>query len=66
MTNQIPTLPAYGEAEFHVDVGLSLFNGLRFLQSVLQSPRKELNYRLTGKIEVAGVQGWGVYCPSLM
>jgi len=54
VSRQAVTIPAFGEAVLDVEVVSSLLGMLRQLQSLQQEQREVLQYRLSGKLALAG------------
>jgi len=52
-TPDLPVVPAYGEAQATVTVSLSLLNGVRFVNSLMQNPDRPLQYRLEARLDLA-------------
>ena len=51
-TTALPLLPAYGEADIELAASVSLLEGLRFLNNLLQKPKDQLRYRLQAKLDI--------------
>ena len=51
VAHDIEPVPAYGEALIPVEVGLSLFNSLRFVQQFLQKPLQQVHYQLNTRLD---------------
>lgn len=55
----LPVIDGYGEGVFTVTASASLFEGLRFLNDLLNSPTDLVDYRLTTKLDV------GTFIPAI-
>ena len=53
--NELPVVPAYGEAEFKVIATVSLIEGMRFVQDLLQKAQGKVDYRLQVKLDVGAM-----------
>ncbi|MDE1461989.1 LEA type 2 family protein [Spartinivicinus poritis] len=51
VTNQIPSVPGYSSTDFTVETSTNLINSIRFINDVLQHPKKQLNYELKAKMQ---------------
>ena len=51
VTNNIPSIEGYSSADFTVETSTNLINSIRFINNVLQQPKKQLNYELKAKIQ---------------
>lgn len=51
VSNDIPTIPAYGSASFTVEAQASFMEGLKLVQSLMASKTKELGYVLSVKLD---------------
>ncbi|MBD1388841.1 LEA type 2 family protein [Neiella sp. HB171785] len=54
-TNDLPAVPAYGEAEFKLPAQLSLFDGIRLATSLLKSKPKQIDYEVNIKLDAGGL-----------
>ncbi|MCP8690277.1 LEA type 2 family protein [Marinobacterium sedimentorum] len=52
VANNLPDVPAYGEADFSVTATADLLNGFRLLTDLLQSRRDSVNYELTARLDL--------------
>lgn len=52
VANDIPEIPAYSEVPLEIIANVDLFNGLRFIQSLLEKPTDQLSYELVAKLEL--------------
>ncbi|HUW76922.1 MAG TPA: LEA type 2 family protein [Gallionella sp.] len=57
--NELPVVPAYGEAEFKVTATVGLIESMRFVSDLLQNARGQVAYRLDAKLDI------GALIPSL-
>jgi LEA14-like dessication related protein len=53
--NNLPEIPAYGEARITLTAALSLIDGLQLIADLLQDPRDVLNYELNAKLDVGAI-----------
>ncbi len=53
--NELPVVPAYGEAEFKVTASVGLVEGMRFVNDMLQKGRGQVTYRLEAKLDVGAM-----------
>jgi LEA14-like dessication related protein len=53
--NELPVVPAYGEAEFKVIATVSLMEGMRFVQDMLKNENAQVDYRLQAKLDVGAM-----------
>lgn len=53
--NQLPDVPAYGEAEFKVVATVGLFESIRFVNDMLQNSRGQITYNLKTKLDVGAI-----------
>lgn len=53
--NELPVVPAYGEAEFKVVATVGLFEGIRFVNDMLQNSRGQVAYTLKAKLDVGAI-----------
>lgn len=49
-SNQVPVVPAFGEADFKVKVSTNLLGGIKLLNDVLNNPRDTVHYELKAKL----------------
>ncbi|GGA71179.1 hypothetical protein GCM10011369_11170 [Neiella marina] len=54
-TNDLPKVPAYGEAEFKLPAKLSLFDSIRLATSLLKSKPKAIDYEVNIKLDAGGL-----------
>jgi LEA14-like dessication related protein len=52
--NDLPVVPAYGSAEFEVDLSPDLLGGLRLLGDLMANPTETFNYRFAARLDVGG------------
>lgn len=50
VTSNVPTVPAFGEARFTVEVSTNLVGGIKLLNDLLNNPRDSLPYELRAKL----------------
>jgi len=53
--NELPVVPAYGEAEFKVIATVSLMEGMRFVQDMIKNANGQVAYRLQVKLDVGAM-----------
>ncbi|MGA8864940.1 MAG: LEA type 2 family protein [Gallionella sp.] len=53
--NELPVVPAYGEAEFKVTASVGLVEGIRFVNDMLQNGRGQVAYRLEAKLDIGAM-----------
>jgi hypothetical protein len=53
--NELPVVPAYGEADFKVIAAVSLMEGMRFVQDMLKNANGQVAYRLKVKLDVGAM-----------
>lgn len=53
--NELPVVPAYGEAQFKVIATVSLMEGMRFVQDMLKNANGQVDYRLQAKLDVGAM-----------
>ena len=53
--NELPVVPAYGEAQFSVIAAVSLMEGMRFVQDMLRNANGQVSYRLQAKLDVGAM-----------
>ncbi|WP_163832834.1 LEA type 2 family protein [Spartinivicinus ruber] len=51
VTNKIPGVAGFSSTDFTVETSTNLINSIRFLNDVLQQPKKQLNYELKAKMQ---------------
>jgi LEA14-like dessication related protein len=67
--NELPVVPAYGEAQFNVIATVSLMEGMRFVQDMLKNANGQVDYRLQVKLDVGAmipvirIEKTGSYAP---
>lgn len=67
--NMLPVVPAYGEAEFKVIATVGLFEGIRFVNDMLQHSHGQVAYSLKAKLDVGAmlpaidIEKTGSYAP---
>lgn len=53
--NDLPVVPAYGNAEFKVTATVGLIESMRFVNDMLQKSRDQVAYRLQAKLDVGAL-----------
>lgn len=53
--NDLPSVPGYGEADFKVLAVVSLMEGLRFVNSMMQKPATEVRYKVQAKLDIGAL-----------
>lgn len=53
--NELPVVPAYGEAEFTVIATVGLIEGIRFVNDLLQNTQGQIAYRLQSKLDIGAM-----------
>lgn len=53
--NELPAVPAYGEAEFKVIATVGLMEGIRFVNDLLQNKQGQVAYRLQTKLDIGAM-----------
>jgi LEA14-like dessication related protein len=53
--NDLPVVPAYGDAEFKVTATVGLIESMRFVNDMLQNTRGEVGYRLKAKLDIGAL-----------
>ncbi len=53
--NNLPVVPAYGEAEFKVNASVGLFEGMRFLNDMLKSADGQVDYRVQANLDLGAL-----------
>lgn len=53
--NELPDVPAYGEAEFKVIATVGLIEGIRFVSDLLQNAPGQVAYRLHTKLDIGAM-----------
>ena len=53
--NELPDVPAYGEAEFKVIATVGLIEGIRFVNDLLQNTSGQVAYRLQTKLDIGAM-----------
>lgn len=51
-TADVPRVPAYGEAEVHVVLSVSLLSGARLISRLMERPDQTLRYRLESRFDL--------------
>lgn len=59
VSNDLPTIPAYGEGDLSVTASVSLIQGFQLLRDLMETPRDRLAYTLTAKLDL------GTFYPAL-
>lgn len=52
--NELPVVPAYGSADFTVDLSPDLLGGLRLLGDLMANPTEVFDYRFAARLDVGG------------
>ncbi len=52
--SDLPVVPAYGSAEFTVDLSPDLIGGLRLLGDLMANPTETFDYRFAARLDVGG------------
>jgi LEA14-like dessication related protein len=55
VANELPEVPAYGEADLKVLANVSLFDGIRLVNDLLSKPRDQVSYRLQAKLDIGAM-----------
>lgn len=50
--NEVPEIPAYGSAEFHVTASTNLMQSFKLLSELLNKPQSVLDYSLNAKLDL--------------
>jgi len=53
--NELPVVPAYGDAEFKVTATVGLIESMRFVNDLLQNARGQVAYRLEAKLDIGAL-----------
>jgi LEA14-like dessication related protein len=53
--NDLPVVPAYGDAEFKVTATVGLIESMRFVNDMLQNKRGQIAYRLKAKLDIGAM-----------
>jgi LEA14-like dessication related protein len=53
--NELPVVPAYGEAKFNVIATVGLVESIRFVNDMLQNAHGEVAYRLAAKLDLGAM-----------
>jgi LEA14-like dessication related protein len=53
--NELPVVPAYGEAEFKVIATVGLIEGMQFVNDMLQNKDGQVTYRLQSKLDIGAM-----------
>lgn len=53
--NELPVVPAYGQAEFNVTATVGLIEGMRFVNDMLQNGHGQVAYRLQAKLDIGAM-----------
>jgi LEA14-like dessication related protein len=53
--NELPVVPAYGEAEFNVIATVGLIEGMQFVNDMLQNAHGQVAYRLQSKLDIGAM-----------
>jgi LEA14-like dessication related protein len=54
--NELPEVPAYGEAEFKVTATVGLIEGIRFVNDLMQNTPGQVAYRLQTKLDIGAME----------
>jgi len=52
--NDLPVVPAYGSADFTVDLSPDLLGGLRLIGDLMANPTETFDYRFAARLDVGG------------
>jgi hypothetical protein len=52
--NDLPVVPAYGSADFEVDLSPDLIGGLRLIGDLMARPSETFDYRFAARLDVGG------------
>ncbi len=52
--NDLPIVPAYGSADFEVDLSPDLIGGLRLIGDLMANPTETFDYRFAARLDVGG------------
>jgi LEA14-like dessication related protein len=53
--NDLPVVPAYGDAEFKVTATVGLIESMRFVNDMLQNSRGQIAYRIKAKLDIGAM-----------
>jgi len=53
--NELPVVPAYGEAEFKVIASVGLIEGMQFVNDMLQNAHGQVAYRIQSKLDIGAM-----------
>jgi len=53
--NELPVVPAYGEAEFYAIATVGLIEGIQFVNDMLQNANGQVAYRLQSKLDIGAM-----------
>jgi LEA14-like dessication related protein len=53
--NDLPVVPAYGDAEFKVTATVGLIESMRFVNDMLQNSRGQVAYRIKAKLDIGAM-----------
>ena len=52
VSNNLPTVEPYGEADIYLEAGIDLLSGVRLFSSLINEPRDVFNYAFSAKLDV--------------
>jgi LEA14-like dessication related protein len=55
VANNLPEIPAYGEATITLTATLSVLEGIRLITDLLQRPRDKLNYAFNAQLDLGAI-----------
>lgn len=55
VANELPVVPGYGAADIKLLASVSLLDGMRFVNQLLQKPAGQVDYRLQAKLDVGAL-----------
>ncbi len=54
VSNNLPTVEPYGEADIYLEAGVDLLSGIRLLSSLMNDPRDSFKYGFKAKLDPRG------------
>ncbi len=54
VSNNLPTVEPYGEADIYLEAGVDLLSGIRLLSSLMNDPRESFKYGFKAKLDPRG------------
>lgn len=55
VSNQLPQIPAYGEASITLNATADLFSGMKLIADLLQSQKDEFEYEITANLDAGNL-----------